>query len=88
MLIDPLPHNQNTTLRTSTTGASSGGNQNPPAMEGGHCCINMMPSTHIVIRSRDYGQSQPNMGKDSPPLDIPLQIDKPEGIPCVPKKWS
>ena len=83
MLIDFLPHNQNMTLRTSTTGTSSGGNQNPPAMEGVNSCINMMSIFHIATRSRDYCSLQPNMGKEPPPLEIPLYISKTECIPHI-----
>ena len=54
-------------------------------MEGGHSCINMMSAANVVTRSKDYGSSEPNMGKEPAPPGIPLQIDKPKAIPRIPK---
>ena len=76
-------------LRTVDPGCVSGGNQNPPEAKSGHSCINMVRAAKVVTHAKDYGSSQPNLGKEYSPPEIPLQIknptDKPEGPPCIPK---
>ena len=42
----------------------SGGDQDPPE---GSCrgCINMVCAAKVVTHAKDYGSSQPNLGKDT-----------------------
>ena len=72
MLTNPLPHNQNMASRTMDTGSSYGGNQDPSTAKGGHDCINMMLATNVVNRSKYYGSSIPNIGKEPAPHEISL----------------
>ena len=83
MLTNPLPQNMN-----SRTHNQSGGDQDP--LEGsGHGCINMVHAAKVVTHAKDYGSSQPILGKEPDPPGSPLHIakpvDKPEAEPCVPK---
>ena len=43
----------------------------------------------VVTRAKDYGSSQPDLGKEPAPLESPLHIekpvDKPEVAPRIPK---
>ena len=85
MLTNPLPHNQNMNSRTHD---QSGGDQDP--LEGSGCgCINMVHATKVVTRAKDYGSSQPNLGKEPDPLGTLLCIEKPvdkhEAVPRIPK---
>ena len=52
-------------------------------------CINMVHATKVVTRAKDYGSSQPDLGKEPPPTESPLHIenptDKPEIAPRIPK---
>ena len=49
----------------------------------------MVRATKGVTRAKDYGSSQPDLGKEPPPTETPLHIqnttDKPEGVPRIPK---
>jgi hypothetical protein len=85
VLTNPFPHNQNMTSGTSNTGNASSGSQNPSAHDGGHLCVNMVKSQiDVATRSRDYGSSQTVLGPEPPPpLETPLQIDKPEPLPHI-----
>ena len=85
MLIDPLPQNQNMDSRTMDTRSHFGWYKNLSVTEGGHGCINMMLAANVVTFSKDYGSSQPNMGKEPIPPEISLHIDNPEVIPHIPK---
>ena len=85
MLTNPLPHNKNMNSRTHD---QSGGDQDPP--EGsGHGCINMVRAMKVVTRTKDYGSSQPNPGKEPGPPGTRLHIEKPvdklEVAPRIPK---
>ena len=55
----------------------------------GHGCINMVHATKVVTRAKDYGSSQPDLGKEPAPPGSPLRIenpvDKPEVAPRIPK---
>ena len=86
MLTNPLPHNENMNSRNHD---QYGGDQDPPKASNGHGCINMVHATKVVTRAKDYGSSQPDLGKDPDPLESPLRIqklvDKPEVAPCIPK---
>ena len=86
MLNNPLPHNQNMNSRTYD---QSGGDQDPPKATSGHGCINMVHATKVVTRVKEYGSSQPDLGKESTPPGSPLPIekpvDKPEVTPRIPK---
>ena len=88
MLTNPLPHNQNMNLRTNDPHCSSGGDQNPSKANTGHGCINMVHAK-VVTRAKDYGSSQPELGKEPTPLKSPLRIenpmDKPKIAPHIPK---
>ena len=76
-------------MRTVDPGSASGGTPNPLDTVSGHGCINMMSAENFVTRSKDYGTSQPNLGKEHTPPEIPLRIekpsDKPEAPPRIPK---
>ena len=85
VLTNPLPHNQNMNSRTHD---HSGGDQDPP--EGsGHGCINMVHAPKVVTCVKDYGSSQPDLGKEPAPPGSPLRIEnpveKPEVAPHIPK---
>ena len=55
----------------------------------GHGCVNMVRATKVVTRVKDYGLSQPDLGKEPAPPKSPLHIenpmDKPEIAPHIPK---
>ena len=86
MLTNPLPHNQNMNSRTHD---QSGEDQDPPEACSGHGCINMVHATKVVTHAKDYGSSQPDLGKKLAPPGSPLHIenpmDKPEVAPCIHK---
>ena len=77
MFTNPLPNNQNMNSRTIDPGFASGGNQNPSEAASGHGCINMMSATKVVAHMKYYGSSQPDLGKEPSPHEIPLRIEKP-----------
>ena len=85
MLTNPLPHNQNMNLRTQD---QFGGDQDPPEASG-HGCINMVRATKVLTHAKDYGSSQPDLGKELDPpgthLCIEKPMDKPEAAPHIPK---
>ena len=74
----------------SRTHDQSGGDQDPPEASSGHGCINMVHGTKVVTRAKDYGSSQPDLGREPDPPGIPLRIekpmDKPEVAPRMPKE--
>ena len=84
MLTNPLPHNKNMNSRTHD---QSGGDQDPPEATV-HGCINMVCATKVVTHAKDYGSSQPDLGKEPTPPESPLHIekpvDKPKVAPCIP----
>ena len=86
MLTNPLPHNQNMNSRTHD---QSVGDQDPPESYSGHGCINMVRASKVVTHAKDYGSSQPDLGKEPAPPESPLRIekavDKPEVAPRIPK---
>ena len=50
----------------SRTHDQSGGDQDP--LEGsGRGCINMVRAAKVVTHAKDYGSSQPNLGKEYDP---------------------
>ena len=53
------------------------GDQDLPKASSGHGCINMVCATKFVTRAKDYGSSQPNLGKEPPPTESPLCIENP-----------
>ena len=89
VLTNPLPHNKNMKSRTHDPHYASCGDQNMPEANTIHGCINMVRATKVVTRAKDYGSSQPDLGKEPAPPESPLRIenpmDKPEIIPCNPK---
>ena len=86
MLTNPLPHNQNMNSRTHD---QFGGDQDPLEACSGHGCINMVHAAKVVTHAKDYGSSQPDLGKEPAPPESPLRIEKPvdklEVAPCIPK---
>ena len=89
MLTNPLPHNQNLNTRTHDPHYALGRDQNTLEASTGHGCINMVHATKVVTRAKDYGSSQPNLGKEHTPTESPLRIenpmDKPKIAPRIPK---
>jgi hypothetical protein len=74
---------------TSNTRNALGGGQNPPAHDGVHQCMNMVRSEiSIATRTHDYGPPQPTLGTEPPPLETPLQIDKPDPMPHISERSS
>ena len=51
--------------------------------------MNMVCATKVVTHVKDYGSSQPDLGKEPAPPETPLRIeklvDKPEATPRIPK---
>ena len=60
MLMNPFPHNQNMNLRTHD---QSGVDQDP-SESSGHGFINIVRDMKVVTRVKDYGSSQPDLGKE------------------------
>ena len=89
VLTNPLPHNKNMNSRTIDPHCALGGDQNPSEANTGHGCINMVHATKVVTRVKDYGSSQPDLGKEPTPPESPLHMkkptDKPEVAPRIPK---
>ena len=75
--------------RTVDPGCSSSGTQNPSNAASVHGCINMVKATSVVMHVKDYGSSQPDLGKEPAPPESPLRIekltDKLEVMPRIPK---
>ena len=84
VLTNPLPNNQNMNLRTIDPNFASGGNQNPPEANSGQGCINMMTAAKVLTRTKDYGSTQPDLGKEPSPPENPLHIEKPTNKPKAP----
>jgi hypothetical protein len=63
------------------------GNQNPLTQDGDRLCINMVKyEVNIATRNHDYISPQTVPGLESPPPPkIPLQIEKLEPLPHIPK---
>ena len=72
MFTNPLPNNQNMNLRTVDPGCAFGGTQNLPKAASGNVCINMVRAAKFVTHAKDYGSSQPNLGKEPSPPESPL----------------
>ena len=89
MLTNSLPNNQNTNSRTIDPHCALGGDQNSLEANTGHGCINMVHATKVVTRVKDYGSSQPDLGKEPARTESPLRIEKPtykpEVAPHIPK---
>ena len=64
MLTNPLPNNQNMNSRTIDPICALSGNQNLSEAARGHGCINMMSAAKVVTHTKDYGSSQPDLGKE------------------------
>ena len=58
--------------RTVDPGCASAGTQNPLEAVSGHSCINMVKATKVVTHAKDYGSSQPDLGKEPDPLKSSL----------------
>ena len=89
MLTNPLPNNQNMNSRTIDPHYVLGGYQNLSKSNSSHGCVSMVHATKVVTRVKDYGSSQPDLGKELAPPESPLHIenpmDKPEIAPHIPK---
>ena len=89
VLTNPLPNNQNMKLRTIDPHCALGGDQNPSEANTGQGCINMVHDAKVLTRTKDYGSSQLDLGKEPAPPKSPLCIekptDKPEVAPRIPK---
>ena len=59
-------------LSTVDPGSTSSGTQNPLEFAHGHGCINMEKDSNVVTHVKDYGSSQPNLGKEPSPPESPL----------------
>ena len=86
MFTNPLPNNQNMNSRIVDPGCASGGIQNPSKAASGHGCINMVNATNVVMRVKDYGSSQSDLGREPTPPESYLQIEKPTDKPEVPPR--
>ena len=75
--------------RTIDPHCASGGDQNLLEANSGHGCVNMVHTTKVMTHVKDYGLSQPDLGKEPAPPKSPLRIenpmDKPEVAPRIPK---
>ena len=69
---NPLPNNQNMNSRTVDPGCASSGTPNAPDVASVHGCINMVKDTSVVMRVKDYGSSQLDLGKEPAPPEISL----------------
>jgi hypothetical protein len=68
------------------SGNVAGGSQNPSLQDDDHLCINMVDvKVNVATRSRDYSSSQaiPGLESPPPPLEMNLQIEKPEPLPRI-----
>ena len=81
VLTNPLPQNQNMNSRTVDLGGAYGGMPKPLDTASGHGCINMVNATNVVTHSKDYGMSQPDLGKEPAPPESPFHIKKPSDNP-------
>ena len=66
--------------RTVDPGSASSGTPNPLDTVSGHGCINMMSVKNVVTHSKDYGMSQPDLGKEPTPPKSSLRIEKPSAF--------
>jgi hypothetical protein len=58
VLTNPFLHNLNMASSSFNARNAASGNQNPPAHEGDHLCVNMVKSQiNVATRSRDYSSS-------------------------------
>ena len=89
MLKNPLPQNQNMNSRIVDPGGASSGTPNLSDTASGHGCINMLNATNVVTHSKDYGKSQPDLGKKPAPPESSLRIENPsdnhKASPRIPK---
>jgi hypothetical protein len=87
VLTNPFPHNQHMASSSSNAKNVASGSQNPPTQDGDHLCINMVKyEVNVATRSHDYSSPQTVPGLESPPPpETPLQIEKPEPPPHIPK---
>jgi hypothetical protein len=74
VLTNPFPHNHHMDSSSSHTKNVSSGNQNPPAHEGDHLCVNMVKDQiDVATRSCGYGSSHRFSRSQSLPL-LPKHI--------------
>jgi hypothetical protein len=87
MLTNPFPHKQHMASISSNVRNVVSGSQNPPTQDGDHLCINMVKyEVNVATRSHDYISPKTVPGLESPPpTNMPLQIEKPEPSPRIPK---
>jgi hypothetical protein len=87
MLTNPFPHNQHMASSSSNAGNVASESKNTPTQDGDRLCINMVKSeVNVATQSRDYSslQTVPDI-ESPPPLETPLQIEKPEPSPRISK---
>jgi hypothetical protein len=78
-----FPHNQHMASNSSNAKNAAGGSQNPPLQDNDHLCINIVDKkVNVATRSRYYISSQaiPGLESPPPPLEMTLQIEKPEPL--------
>ena len=63
--------------RTHDPHSVSTGDQNLLEASTGHGHINMVHATKFVTHAKYYGSSQPDLGKELAPPEIPLHIENP-----------
>jgi hypothetical protein len=88
VLSNMFPHNQHMALSSANVENVSNGNQNPLAHERDYLCVNMVKSQiNVATHSHDYSSSRVVLVLDSPPPPEtpPLQIEKIEPLPRIPK---
>ena len=85
VLTNPLLHNQNMNSKSHDQFSDD---HDPPETSG-RGCINMVCAVKVVMHAKDYGSSQPILGKEPDPPGSPLCIEKPmdkrEVAPRIPK---
>ena len=74
MFTNPLPNNQNMNSRTVDPSCASSGTQNLSDAASGHSCINMVKATNVVTHAKDYGTSQPDLGKEPAPPESSCEL--------------
>ena len=72
--------------QTMYPSSASRGTPNPSDTVSVHGCINMMSAENVVTRSKDYGTSQPDLGKEPAPPESSLRIEKPSNKPESPPR--
>jgi hypothetical protein len=86
MLENTFPHNQDMASISSNNRNANGGSQNLMLQDDDCLHINMVNmKVNVATQSRDYSSSQtiPGLESPPPPLEMTLQIEKPEPPPRI-----